>query len=415
MTLRLAAAALAAAILSACGGTAPTTSQGLVVGVLLPISGASGALAQEELNGIRIATDELNRRGGAFGQPVRLEIRDATTREGFVAAVDSLKGAGAHVVLGGYESVLSIPAAHAANADGLVYWETGAVADQLTGEGLPMVFRVGAAGTNLGSGSAAFAAEQLAPRLHKAVSDLRVTIVEEDDAYGNSVAAAAQAEAAGRGMQVVDAISYNVVKPDWNAILDRVSASHPDVLVLASYIPDGVAFRRAMLGRHLQVGALIGSTMAECGPIFGQLLGADAIGVFASDRPTRGFNPAVLTPAGSAAYRVLVDSYHSRFSREPGEEAISGFSAAWALMLDVLPHATTSSATSISAAARAVDLPAGALPNGGGLKFGTDRPHLGQNLRAASVVWQWQGVNRSVTVWPAVFATGEVEMVPLPR
>jgi hypothetical protein len=31
------------------------------------------------------------------------------------------------------------------------------------------------------------------------------------------------------------------------------------------------------------------------------------------------------------------------------------------------------------------------------------------------VIWQWQGVRKSVTVWPALFATGQIEMVPLPR
>jgi len=63
----------------------------------------------------------------------------------------------------------------------------------------------------------------------------------------------------------------------------------------------------------------------------------------------------------------------------------------------------------------AQDLPSGSLPNGSGLKFSTGHANLGQNLRSSSVVWQWQGVRKSVTVWPALFATGQIEMVPLPR
>ena len=76
-----------------------------------------------------------------------------------------LKADGATVVVGAYSSDLSIPASQAASDAGLVYWEAGAVADQLTGRGLPLVFRVGASGTNLGSNSATFAATELAPRL----------------------------------------------------------------------------------------------------------------------------------------------------------------------------------------------------------------------------------------------------------
>ncbi len=76
----------------------------------------------------------------------------------------ALRAAGAAVVVGAYSSALSIPASQAANDAGLVYWEAGAVADRLTGRGLPLVFRVGASGTNLGSNSAQFAATELAPR-----------------------------------------------------------------------------------------------------------------------------------------------------------------------------------------------------------------------------------------------------------
>ena len=39
---------------------------------------------------------------------------------------------------------------------------------------------------------------------------------------------------------------------------------------------------------------------------------------------------------------------------------------------------------------------------------------LGQNTRAAAVIWQWQAVRHSVTVWPPVDATGTPQLIPLP-
>ena len=42
--------------------------------------------------------------------------------------------------------------------------------------------------------------------------------------------------------------------------------------------------------------------MAQCVPDFGVMLGADANGVFASDRPPHGFNPDALNPIGLAMY-----------------------------------------------------------------------------------------------------------------
>src|SRR5207247_8402859 len=104
---------------------------------------------------------------------------------------------------------------------------------------------------------------------------------------------------------------------------------------------------------------------------------------------------------------------------EQSEEALAGFAAAWALFRHVLPAAAANggsvTADSVAVAARAVDLPEGSLPNGAGLRFSSDPARLGQNERAAAVIWQWQGVGQSVTVWPPVLATGSIAFVPLPR
>lgn len=412
MLRRAVCALLLPLVVGACGAQ-PARPREFVLGLVAPLTGESGLGAREDIRGAQVAVDAVNRQGGAQGHHVRLVTRAADSREATGPAVEELRSAGAAVVMGSYSSQLSIPTAAATSSAGLVYWEAGAVADQVTGAALPRVFRVGAAGANLGRGSATFATEELAPRLHRPVSQLRITVVEEHDAYGDSVAGAAATEAARRGARVAPMIRYDAYRPDWNAVFAELVSTRPDVVVLASYIPDGVAFRREMLRRGVTVGALIGSTMAECGPEFGAELGNDAIGVFASDRPTHGFNPAALDPGARTAYDLLVSEYRRRFNATPGEEAIASFSAAWALLHHVLPGARTLTPAGIDAAAQEVDLPTGALPNGAGLKFSAGRNDRGQNLRSASVIWQWQAYRHSVTVWPPVLATGVPAFVPL--
>src|SRR4029079_3513543 len=93
---------------------------------------------------------------------------------------------------------------------------------------------------------------------------------------------------------VVVSRAYTMSVPDWRSVMADLAAARPDVLILASHIPDGIAFRQAMLAAGLRVGALIGSTMAECDPDFAGELGSDAIGIFASDRPTAGFQSSAL-------------------------------------------------------------------------------------------------------------------------
>ncbi|HEX3606221.1 MAG TPA: ABC transporter substrate-binding protein [Candidatus Dormibacteraeota bacterium] len=417
MRARLRAAAATATVLlplllGGCGGSGDP----IRIGAVFPLTGPQAATySQDELAGVEIARDLVNADGGVAGRPIALDLKDLPGRDVGPERAHELKADGVPVVIGAYSSDLSMPVSYATSAEGMVYWEAGAVADQLTGRGLDRVFRVGATGSNLGDNSGHFAATQLAPMMGRPAADLRVSLVVADDDYAHSVADAATATARAAGMQVVSTGTYFPGKPDFAPVLAGLRAARPDILILASHIPDGVAFRRAMLASGIRVAAFIGSTMAQCLPDFGDALGADAVGVFASDRPGGGFDPATLRPEGRALYERLAAQWSRRRGGTPSEEGLSGFTAAWALFHDVLPRAAANGGIDplhIAAAARAADLPDGTLPNGAGLRFSTDPARLGQNLRAAAVIWQWQAARHSVVVWPAVYATGRAELVP---
>jgi branched-chain amino acid transport system substrate-binding protein len=443
-------ALLLAVVLAACGTSTPNVAP-IRIGAVFPVSGNAASLAGPELTGVRIAMDQVNADGGIGGRKIELVVRDVQSREEAAAAMGELHARGVQVVIGAYSSDLSIAASEAAEKAGLLYWEAGAVADRLTGRGLPHVFRVGASGSNLGANSSAFAATELASRLGKPASELRVGIAVADDDYARSVADAAEATARDRGMPVVVRRSYNLYVPDWSSVMADLAAAQPDVLILASHIPDGISFRQAMVAAGLKVGALIGSTMAECDPDFAGELGADAVGVFASDRPTAGFQSSALGPEAAAAYARFAADWATASKEgagvgdrpssgdergygdaeytihgpaedataEQSEEALAGYSAAWALFRHVLPAAAASggalNADGVAAAARSVDLPDGSLPNGAGLRFSADQDSLGQNERAAAVIWQWQAVRTYAFVWPPTYATGSIQFVPLAR
>ncbi len=421
------------------------------IGAVFPVEGSAAPLARQELLGVQLAIDFANADGGIDGRQLVLDVRDLERGQDAPAIMRDLRRSGVSVVIGAYASELSVPASLAADAAGLVYWEAGAVADRLTARGLPRVFRVGASGTNLGISSATFAATALAPALGISTKRLRIAFVAADDPYARSVAAAAEATARASGLPVVASLRYDLVRPEWPVVMERLLAARPDVLILASHIPDGIAFRRAMLQAGLRVGALIGTTMAECSPDFAGELGQDAVGVFASDRPTGGFRPDVLDPAAHALYQRLAAAWAAgergpawqragtdtwpdaamgseytitgpvlagSAAAGPTEEGLSGFSAAWVLVHDVLPTAATTGTIdpdTIAAAARAVDLPDGSLPNGAGVRFSSDPATLGQNERASAVIWQWQAVRSYTYVWPPAYATGTLQDVPLPR
>jgi branched-chain amino acid transport system substrate-binding protein len=400
---------LSVAAASACG----TSTAPLRIGAVFPLTGSQSSLAREEFAGVDIARELVNEDGGVAGQPIELDTRALIAPEQAPAVINSLRDDHVSAIVGAYSSDLSMAASSATAADGLIYWEAGAVADQVTGRGLPTVFRVGATGGNLGTNTARFAAEQLAPRLHRDAGQLRVSIVEADDEYAHSVADAATTTARAAGMSIVSTSLYNPYAPSWGPALDAVRVAKPDILILVSHIPDGVAFVHAMKAAGLHVDAFIGSTMAECVPEFGSLAGTDAVGVFASDRPGTGFDPATLRPEGQALYSRFAQRWQQRIGGAPTEEGLAGFSAAWTLFHEVLPKAAAVGhldVSGITAAAHAIDLPEGSLPNGAGVQFATTVDRMGQNLRAAAVIWQWQAVGKSVVVWPSEYATGSIKL-----
>ena len=404
----LGALTLAIAV-AACAPAAGASKPPLRIGAIFPLSGSTAADAGDEYRGVTIAADMINAHGGVHGRSISIDVRTVTSTGDITGAVESLKSDGVPVVIGAYSSQLSIPAAAAVARAGMVYWETGAVADQVTGQGSPLVFRVGADGADLGGNSGRFVVEQLVPRLQAAEISAGAFLVTADDAYAHSVADGARAALGGGGVPVAGEAVYNPYAPDWGPVIDQLRASRPSVLLLSSHVPDGVAFRRAFLSAGLTVQAFIGTTMAQCSD-FGAALGADAVGVFASDRPEYGFNEAALTGTGRTLYGALATAWQQDTGRAPTEEAISGFSSADALFASVLPQASQLTARAIADEARATDMPTGSLPNGAGVHFSSAPGQLGQNSRAAADIWQWQAPQRYAVVWPAAYATGRIEM-----
>jgi branched-chain amino acid transport system substrate-binding protein len=400
-----------AVLAAACASVAAAGPVPLRVGAIFPLSGSTAPDSTDEYLGATLAAQMVNAQGGIGGRAITLDVRDVEDQSQIPAAVSSLHADGVPVVLGAYSSQLSIPAAAAVSAAGMVYWETGAVADRVTGQGSPLVFRVGVNGAELGANSGKFMLHELVPRMGIPIDRIRVSFVTAGDDYGHSVADATRTALEAGGLRISGESVYNPYTPDWTPVMRALVAAKPDILVLSSHIQDGIAFRRAFLAAGLQVKVFMGTTMAQCDQDFGNVLGSAAVGVFASDRPQGDFNPAALDPRARALYNRFAAVWKQRTGEAaPTEEGIAGFSAAWVLFADVLDKAGDGTAQSIAAAARALDLPGGSLPNGGGVLFSTAAGQLGQNIRAAAVVWQWQAARHSVVVWPPVYATGTVKL-----
>jgi ABC-type branched-subunit amino acid transport system substrate-binding protein len=275
------------------------------------------------------------------------------------------------------------------------------------------VFRVAPTGGLLGRGAIRFVTDQLAPKIGRPASSLRFAIAAVDDVYGHAVADGARAELRDRGLEASADVAYDPRHYDPAKVVAEVAAARPDVLFVVAYLEDGVALRREQVRQHLPLLASIGTSSSYCMPEFGALLGRDAVGLFASDKPdTHGINPSGLAPDA----RALLDRADAAYQKANGHSmsaaALAGFSGAWALFRHVLPEAGSLDPADVAAAARRARVPAGGLPNGSGLEFAPPgSADAGANLRAASVIWEWTEVNRREVTWPPQFATAPIASI----
>jgi branched-chain amino acid transport system substrate-binding protein len=346
--------------------------------------------------------------GKVDGRPIQLKVIDVQSTSDARAAVDELVDR-YHVplIIGSQVSALSVAAATEADKRKVVFWETGAVADEVT-LNRSWVFRTVATGDTLGRTAGDFTADTLIPQLGESPGGARVVIAHVNDSYGNSVAAGEVDRARAHGLVVVDDIPYNPSAFDTVALVAQIKADRPDYFWDVSYVADGVAIWREVVSQAVSLRAAVGTSSAFCTPEFGQQLGPLAVGVFAADKPDQTISPSALSPAAKVLLQNALAEYGHQAPGAPMTIAVmAGFVGGWVLFHDTLPSITGPViATSIRAAADAVDLPAGQEINGAGVYFA--RPgssDAGQNLRAAADVSEWTGVNQMQAVYPSGYAT----------
>jgi branched-chain amino acid transport system substrate-binding protein len=395
---------------SACvGGDGGTP---LRVGAVYPLSGTQGEGGIDEHRGVLLAADLVNDDGGIDGRPIEITSVDVPGADAAPGAVARLDGDGIDLVLGSYGSTISAPAAAEAASRGMLFWETGAVGMlPPSADRGGLTFRVPPTGGVLGRAAIAYVTDQLAPADGLDPTRLRYAVSFVDDVYGRAVARGAIDEIRRRGLTSAGSFGYDLHTVDMRRFVRRIAAARPDVLFVSAYLEDAIALRRELVRQDVPLVANIGTSSSYCMPEFGATLGDQAVGVFASDKPSAtAIDPSGLRPAAAALLARANAAYRERWNADMSPAALAGFSAAWALFAGVMGDARTVSPEDVAAAARAADLPLGSLPNGSGLRFGVaGTPGAGDNLAAASVIWEWVAAGRAAVVWPPAFVSAPID------
>lgn len=393
------------------GGGAAEPAETFKVGAIYPLSGPNALLGNQCLDAVQIAVDMINEKGGIQGREVELVSADApdpttaSTEAGRL--VDQV---GVKVIFGSLASGNALAIAGVTDKSGVVLVESGGIADALTDSNFKYVYRILDKGGLRGAVGAQYIGDNVSKTLGIATEDMKIFIIHEESAYGESVANGAEAKVKELGMQLVGRESYNATITDMSALVMKIKDAKPDVLVDVSYVNDAILLVDTLKQLQAMPKVFMGCGAGTTDPNFAMTIGADSDGFFCTDMPTN----LPLSVFTDKDMKATVEAFRAAFlAKNTNMEnasiaAEAAFAGSYTFMNNILSEAKDlNDPESIRTAALETKLDMTTLG------FGWDLGEDGQNYAAGANINQWQG-GKVVTVSPEKMKNGEAINIPLP-
>jgi branched-chain amino acid transport system substrate-binding protein len=362
------------------------------LGALYPLSGPLALLGDESFRGLELAVEECNAQGGVLGRAVRLVKADAADPAQAVAEARRLMAQErVFAILGTHSSALSLAASRVVELQGILYIELGATADAITERGFRNLFRTCPRASDYAAVALDAVVEVLAPPHATDPTAFRLALVHEDAPGAQSAAAAIEQQAAQRGMQLVEKISYPPRSGDLAGLAPRLRGIGADILLhpggqQADIVPLFRGMQEAGWRPRMVIGSGGGYSLSETartvGPGFEGVMNVDVTQFAVQER----------IAAGVGAF---AEGYRRKYGSEPrtGDSLANAFGAR--VFLDALRRAGAAERDRLRAALLATDIAEGTTATGWGARF----DEKGQNQRARPFLVQWQR-GQLVTVFP---------------
>jgi branched-chain amino acid transport system substrate-binding protein len=241
------------------------------VGVTVSLSGDYAAPGSEQLQGIQMWAHDLNARGALLGRPVEIvyydDKSDAEVSEALYERLVSEDKV--DLLLGPYSSGLTLAASRVAEKHHVPMVATGASSTDIWSRGNKYIFQVDApADTYL----------NLVITSAKKAGLATIALLYAGTDFTRQVAEGVRVEAAKQGVEIVFDEEFSQGSSDFAAIIGRMRAKNPDVVIGATYLDGSIAVMKQAKKSGLSPRAFVftvGPALAE----FGEALGPDAEGV----------------------------------------------------------------------------------------------------------------------------------------
>jgi len=310
--------ALLALALWGCNAKQPDV---IKIGIAGPVTGDQAKMGMDFKNGVSLAVEEWNSKGGVLGKKIDMIVGDDQhDPKQAVSIANKMVNDGAVGVIGHFNSNCSIPASDVYNRAGIPMITPGSTNPELTDKGYKGVFRVCGRDDQQGRAGALFVRDHL--KLKK------VAILHDKTTYGQGLADEFRKNLGGK----VEVVYYGGIvqgDKDFKMILISVKSKNPELVFFGGIYPEaGLLVKQA---KELGFNAPFMSGDGTIDPKFIEIAGSSAAeGTYLTFSPD---------PNNIPSARGFIEKYRAKYG-EIGPYSIYAYDAA-NILLDAVKAANT--------------------------------------------------------------------------
>jgi len=375
---------LALILLAMVFSPAGTTADGVVLGVILPLSGTHAALGHMQKNSMLMAVEEINARGGISGKKLALDIRDSggQVRNARALVDHFVNDKGYPIVLGGFSSSVAAALADKCEQKHIPVVVVTGSDDAITLQNYRYVFRVSPPRSRYPVAALDFARSRF--------GRANIVLITERSIYGDAMARTVRQASSAAGWTISGEWKFDSGSRNLEAIYSEALAAAPKVIFLSAFPPDGSKIITEL--KLMSPGSVIfnltpasttAGSYAQCG--------ASCEGVI---------NPALWLPGAVQSAARYREKYVARYDSEPDYHGAQAYAAV--MVADqAIRKAGAAQAESVRDALVGITV---STPYGR-VNFREWEGFVNQN-DPPNYVLQWTGSAFEV-VWPEQFRTAE--------
>ncbi len=253
------------------------------IGVAGPITGANASFGAQLVTGVNQAAADFNAQGGILGQKIEVEQGDDVSdpKQG-VSVANKFVGDGVKLVVGHFNSGVTIPASEVYSDNGVLFITPSATNPKVTERGLWDAFRTCGRDDQQGKLWAELALTKL--------KDAKIAIVHDKTPYGQGLADAAKGFMNAGGKKEVIYEGVNPGEKDYSAIVSKIKAAGADYVMWGGLHTEGGLLVRQMRDQGMKTVMISGDGITD--NEFASIGGPGVEGTLMSFGPEPRNNPA---------------------------------------------------------------------------------------------------------------------------